>query len=100
MQQVLELVVLQENIVFKEIDEGLLVQIMDQDGKVMFVFGKVKMNKVICMLMEILGVGLVKLLNDMVIFGYMDVVFFVNQMFYDNWDLFFDCVNVMCCVLL
>ena len=100
MQQAPELAALQENIVFKETDEGLLVQIMDQDGKAMFASGKAKMNKATRMLMETLGAGLAKLPNDMVISGHTDAVPFANQTSYDNWDLSSDRANAMRRVLL
>ena len=100
MQQAPELAALQENIVFKETDEGLLVQIMDQDGKAMFASGKAKMNKASRMLMETLGAGLAKLPNDMVISGHTDAVPFANQTSYDNWDLSSDRANAMRRVLL
>ena len=95
MQQSPELAALQENIVFKETDEGLLVQIMDQDGKPMFASGKAKMNKATRLLMETLGTGLAKLPNDMVISGHTDSVPFANQASYDNWDLSSDRANAM-----
>ena len=95
MQQAPELAALQENIVFKETDEGLLVQIMDQDGKAMFASGKAKMNKATRMLIETLGAGLAKLPNDMVISGHTDAVPFANQTSYDNWDLSSDRANAM-----
>lgn len=100
MQASPELSPLQENIVFKETDEGLLVQIMDQDGKPMFASGKAKMNKATRMLMETLGAGLSKLPNDMVISGHTDAVPFANQAAYDNWDLSSDRANAMRRVLL
>jgi chemotaxis protein MotB len=95
MQSSPELAALQENIVFKETDEGFLVQIMDQDGKSMFASGKAKMNKATLELMQTLGAGLAKLPNDMVISGHTDAVPFANQAAYDNWDLSSDRANAM-----
>ena len=95
MQDSPELASLQDSLVFKETDEGMLVQIMDQEGKPMFASGKAKMNSATMMLMEKLGEGLAKLPNDMVISGHTDAVPFANQEAYDNWDLSSDRANAM-----
>ena len=100
MQESPDLAALQENLVFKETDEGMLVQIMDQEGKPMFASGKARMNKATLKLMEMLGVGLAKLPNDMVISGHTDAVPFADQSTYDNWDLSSDRANAMRRVLL
>lgn len=100
MQNSPELSALQENLVFKETNEGMLVQIMDQEGKPMFASGKAKMNKATLKLMELLGKGLADLPNDMIISGHTDAVPFANQAAYDNWDLSSDRANAMRRVLL
>lgn len=100
MQDSPELGALQENLIFKETDAGMLVQIMDQEGKPMFASGKAKMNSATMKLMELLGQSLTKLPNDMVISGHTDAVPFANQAAYDNWDLSSDRANAMRRVLL
>ena len=66
----------------------------------MFASGKARMNKATLKLMEMLGVGLAKLPNDMVISGHTDAVPFADQSTYDNWDLSSDRANAMRRVLL
>ncbi|SHH78672.1 flagellar motor protein MotB [Cognatishimia maritima] len=90
-----DLAPLQENIIFERTPEGMLIQIVDSQGKPMFASGSATMNETTMKLMALLGESLTALPNDMVISGHTDAVPFTNRKSYDNWDLSTDRANAM-----
>lgn len=95
MQAAPDLAPLQENIMFEETPDGMLIQIVDSQGKPMFASGSAKMNEATMKLMALLGESLTELPNDMVITGHTDAVPFTSRKSYDNWDLSTDRANAM-----
>ena len=95
MQAAPDLAPLQENIMFEETSDGMLIQIIDSQGKPMFASGSAKMNAATQTLMALLGESLTELPNDMVITGHTDAVPFTSRKSYDNWDLSTDRANAM-----
>lgn len=90
-----DLAPLQENIMFEETPDGMLIQIVDSKGKPMFASGSAQMNDATIKLMALLGQSLTELPNDMVITGHTDAVPFTSRKSYDNWDLSTDRANAM-----
>ncbi|CUK25897.1 Chemotaxis protein MotB [Cognatishimia activa] len=86
---------LKENIIFERTPDGMLIQIVDSQGKPMFASGSADMHPATTKLMALLGESLTALPNDMVITGHTDAVPFTNLKAYDNWDLSTDRANAM-----
>ena len=84
---------LQQNVVFEKTTEGLRIQIIDQEGKPMFVSGGADMLGAAETLLKQLGTSLSKLQNPIVITGHTDSVPFSSRKSYDNWDLSTDRAN-------
>lgn len=95
MQDAPDLAPLQENVMFEETPDGMLIQIVDSKGKPMFASGSAKMKDATVKLMALLGQSLTELPNDMVITGHTDAVPFTSRKSYDNWDLSTDRANAM-----
>lgn len=95
MQAAPDLAPLQENVMFEETPDGMLIQIVDSKGKPMFASGSAKMKDATVKLMALLGQSLTELPNDMVITGHTDAVPFTSRKSYDNWDLSTDRANAM-----
>ncbi|MDC0739449.1 flagellar motor protein MotB [Cognatishimia sp. SS12] len=100
MQASPDLAPLQQNLMFEKTPEGLLIQIIDQQGQPMFASGSTTLTPATQKLMALLGQSLTELPNNMVISGHTDAVPFSNRKAYDNWDLSSDRANAMRRVLL
>ena len=84
------------NIIFEKTEEGLMIQIVDQDGKSMFDSGSAKIGDRTNKLMSLLGRSISQLPNDIVISGHTDAVPFADEggtEGYGNWELSSDRAN-------
>ncbi|MDF3414844.1 OmpA family protein [Sulfitobacter sp. M57] len=84
---------LQQNVIFEETEEGLHIQIIDQEGKPMFQSGRAEMAGATDVLLSNLGTSLAALPNPIVLAGHTDAVQFSDSSKYDNWDLSSDRAN-------
>ncbi len=84
---------LQQNIIFEQTPEGLLIQIIDQEGRPMFHSGRAEMAGATDTLLGNLGTSLAALSNPIVLSGHTDAVRFADSSKYDNWDLSSDRAN-------
>jgi chemotaxis protein MotB len=75
------------HVIFDETEEGLQIQIIDQEGQPMFASGRAEMLSATEKLLTRLGTSLAKLENRMVISGHTDAVPFTKATNYDNWNL-------------
>ncbi|WP_375176188.1 flagellar motor protein MotB [Pseudooceanicola sp.] len=82
-----------ENLRFDRTPEGLLVQIVDQEGKSMFTRGSARVDTRTRDLIRIIGEAIVDMQNDIVITGHTDAVPFANSQGYSNWELSADRAN-------
>ena len=82
-----------ENVIFEQTPEGLHIQIIDQEGKPMFVSGRAEMAGATSTLLGNLGKSLSGLPNRIILSGHTDAVPFTNSKSYDNWDLSSDRAN-------
>lgn len=82
-----------ENLQFDRTPEGLLVQIMDNEGKSMFVRGSARVDTRTRDLIRIIGEAIVDMQNEIVITGHTDAVPFANSQGYSNWELSADRAN-------
>ena len=87
MQDTPDLRPLMNHVIFDETEEGLQIQIIDQEGQPMFASGRAEMLSATEKLLTRLGTSLAKLENRMVISGHTDAVPFTKATNYDNWDL-------------
>ena len=84
---------LTENVIFEQTPEGLHIQIIDQEGKPMFLSGNTDMTGPTRTLLGNLGDALAQLPNRIVLSGHTDAVPFADSASYDNWDLSTDRAN-------
>lgn len=84
---------LAQNVIFERTETGLLIQIIDQDGKSMFASGSASVAGTTRDLMEKLGVAIAGLPNDVIITGHTDAVPFSADNGYGNWELSADRAN-------
>lgn len=82
-----------ENLRFDRTPEGLLVQIMDNEGKSMFTRGSARVDTRTRDLLRIIGEAIMDMQNDIVITGHTDAVPFANSQGYSNWELSADRAN-------
>tara|TARA_R110002124_G_scaffold199787_2_gene366619 strand:+ start:3991 stop:4977 length:987 start_codon:yes stop_codon:yes gene_type:complete len=82
-----------ENLRFDRTPDGLLVQIMDKEGRSMFTRGSARVDSRTRDLLRIIGEAIVDMKNDIVITGHTDAVPFVNNQGYSNWELSADRAN-------
>jgi chemotaxis protein MotB len=82
-----------ENLRFDRTPEGLLVQIVDQEGKSMFSRGSARVDTRTRDLIRIIGEAVLDMQNDIVITGHTDAVPFANSQGYSNWELSADRAN-------
>ena len=82
-----------ENLRFERSPDGLLVEIMDKEGKSMFSRGSARVDTRTRDLIRIIGEAIVGLENDIVITGHTDAVPFANSQGYSNWELSADRAN-------
>lgn len=92
-QERTDLADLGENLRFDRTPEGLLVQIMDNEGKSMFTRGSARVDTRTRDLIRIIGEAIVEMQNDIVITGHTDAVPFANSQGYSNWELSADRAN-------
>jgi chemotaxis protein MotB len=92
-QERTDLADLGENLRFDRTPEGLLVQIMDNEGKSMFTRGSARVDSRTRDLLRIIGEAIVDMQNDLVITGHTDAVPFANSQGYSNWELSADRAN-------
>ncbi|MEI4488412.1 flagellar motor protein MotB [Frigidibacter sp. MR17.14] len=88
-----ELKGLSENVRFERTTDGLLVQIIDRNGKSMFASGSARPGQETEMLMEKLGAAIAALPNQMIIAGHTDAVPYTGSRDYSNWELSSDRAN-------
>lgn len=93
MQENPDLRPLQENLIFKKSEEGLHIQVIDQDRQPMFASGASNMLAATELLIGEIGRALAELPNQLVITGHTDAVPFSTTANYDNWDLSSDRAN-------
>ncbi|EAQ01996.1 chemotaxis MotB protein [Pseudooceanicola batsensis HTCC2597] len=92
-QERVDLEDLGENLRFDRTSEGLLVQIMDKEGRSMFARGSARVDSRTRDLIRIIGESIVDMQNAIVITGHTDAVPFVNNLGYSNWELSADRAN-------
>ncbi|MEI4473488.1 flagellar motor protein MotB [Frigidibacter sp. MR17.24] len=88
-----ELKGLSENVRFERTTDGLLVQIVDRNGKSMFASGSARPSGDTELLMEKLGTAVAGLPNQMIIAGHTDSVPYAGSRDYSNWELSSDRAN-------
>lgn len=84
---------LKNSVLFEVTQEGLMIQIVDQNGQPMFSSGRADMHRATRNLIAELGTSLGKIENSLVIAGHTDAVPFSQDRSYDNWDLSSDRAN-------
>ncbi|GGE50611.1 membrane protein [Primorskyibacter flagellatus] len=82
-----------ENLRFDRTSDGLLVQIMDKEGRSMFTRGSARVDTRTRDLLRIIGEAIMDMENDIVITGHTDAVPFANNLGYSNWELSADRAN-------
>ena len=92
-QERTDLADLGENLQFDRTSEGLLVQIMDNEGKSMFTRGSARVDTRTRDLLRIIGEAIMDMQNEIVITGHTDAVPFANSQGYSNWELSADRAN-------
>lgn len=92
-QENVQLQDLGENLRFDRTSEGLLVQIMDNDGRSMFASGSARIDSRTRDLIRVIGDAIADMKNDIVITGHTDAVPFTNSVGYSNWELSADRAN-------
>jgi len=96
MNEVPDLKPLIPNVLFDETEEGLRIQIVDQDGQSMFPSGSAQVTDRTKKLLQLVGSMIAKLPNDVIISGHTDAVPFANELAetgYGNWELSADRAN-------
>jgi chemotaxis protein MotB len=96
MNEVPDLKPLIPNVLFDETEEGLRIQIVDQNGQSMFPSGSAQVTDRTKKLLQLVGSMIAKLPNDVIISGHTDAVPFANEMAetgYGNWELSADRAN-------
>lgn len=96
MNEVPDLRPLIPNVIFDKIEEGLRIQIVDQEGKSMFASGSSLVVGRTKRLMQLVGGALKDLPNSAIISGHTDSVPFANdngEVGYGNWELSADRAN-------
>ena len=92
-QQVPDLKQLAQNLVVQRTEEGLRIQLVDQDKNSMFQSGGTTMNDKSRELMAAVAQAIEKLPNKIAITGHTDSTPFVHQGNYSNWELSTDRAN-------
>mgnify|MGYP000306547503 CR=1 FL=1 len=82
-----------ENLRFDRTSDGLLVQIMDKEGRSMFTRGSARVDTRTRDLLRIIGEAIMDMENDIVITGHTDAVPFASNLGYSNWELSADRAN-------
>ncbi len=96
MNEVPDLKPLIPNVIFDRTDEGLRIQIIDQEGRSMFASGKAVVEGRTKLLMQLVGQTISQLPNNVLISGHTDAVPFANELAetgYGNWELSADRAN-------
>ncbi|NDV52762.1 flagellar motor protein MotB [Salipiger sp. PrR003] len=96
MNQVPDLKPLIPNVIFDQTEEGLRIQIIDQDRQSMFASGNAAVGERTKSLLKLIGSAIAKLPNDILISGHTDAVPFgneANETGYGNWELSSDRAN-------
>lgn len=73
--------------------DGLLVQILDQDGQPMFASGSARISDTTRELLRVIGLSVADLPYPITITGHTDAVPFTNDVDYGNWELSADRAN-------
>ncbi|SFP65996.1 flagellar motor protein MotB [Tranquillimonas alkanivorans] len=89
-----------ENLLMQRTPEGLLVQVVDHEGRSMFERGSARVGDGTRGLLRIVGEAVADLPNAIVISGHTDAVPFARQTGYGNWELSADRANATRRVLL
>lgn len=84
---------LKENVIFQKSNDGLNVQIIDQEGQPMFASGSAKVLPAMQQLLGELARNLAQLPNQLMVTGHTDAIPFSSNSDYDNWDLSTDRAN-------
>ena len=92
-QERTDLADLGENLQFDRTSDGLLVQIMDKEGRSMFTRGSARVDTRTRDLLRIIGEAIMDMENDIVITGHTDAVPFASNLGYSNWELSADRAN-------
>ncbi|MHA6346948.1 OmpA family protein [Roseivivax sp. CAU 1761] len=96
MNEVPDLKPLIPHVIFDQTEEGLRVQIIDQEGQSMFDSGSAVVGERTKALLRLIGEAISKLPNDVLISGHTDAVPFGNERQetgYGNWELSADRAN-------
>lgn len=96
MNEVPDLKPLIPNVIFDKTDEGLRIQIIDQDGRTMFKSGSARIEGRTKALMQLVGASIAQLPNKVIISGHTDAVPYSNEggeTGYGNWELSADRAN-------
>lgn len=88
-----ELSPLVANLIFDKTEEGLRIQIIDQEGQSMFALGSAKAEGQALNLMTLVGQAVAKLPNDILITGHTDSRPYAHSETYSNWELSADRAN-------
>ena len=83
----------QDNLRFDRTPDGLLVQIVDKEGRSMFARGSSRVDARTRSLIRIIGEAIMDLPNPIVISGHTDSVPFSSNQGYSNWELSADRAN-------
>ncbi|MBO9428404.1 flagellar motor protein MotB [Sulfitobacter sp. R18_1] len=84
------------NVIFDKTEEGLRIQIIDQEGQSMFSSGSAVVEGRTKQLMKLVGGAVAQLPNDVILSGHTDAVPFANENAetgYGNWELSADRAN-------
>jgi len=81
------------NVIFDKTEDGLRVQIIDQEGRSMFNSGSAQIGAPVRDLIAIVGQAVAGIPNDIVISGHTDAVPYTNDVAYGNWELSTDRAN-------
>jgi len=73
--------------------DGLLVQILDQEGRPMFASGSARISDTTRELLRVIGLAVADLPYPIMITGHTDAVPFTNDVNYGNWELSADRAN-------